>query len=385
MKIAAYGIGKNEESNIVGWYEGIKDADYILYLDTGSTDNTVKIAESLGIDVKKALFSPWDETNAKNTALSLIPLEYEYCINLDIDQHLVSKDWKDKIIQNTSKESVLGFKLISTLGLGSDSILGQVFKIHRRQGVYWFGYRPEIMSYTEELDGLREIVLDIVVKDIIGTQERFENREVLYVNSYKNYVKKIKEYRKDYTLFSALSSLALAYYEVSDKENFNHIYDEILQIDKDKNSGPERYLINLAYTLFNPDTTREIYEKLKNSYHTSEYHKFSLDLRLACIYYVTSEFDKLEGVLEKIYSNDRNFESTKLTYSKHILSELELGLISLLEIVVNSQKHNVVVEEETIKNLEILIPRFFSNIGYGKRHQALADHSLTYFKENGYE
>ena len=45
MKIAIYTIAKNEEQFVEDWYNSAKDADYLLIADTGSTDNTVHIAE----------------------------------------------------------------------------------------------------------------------------------------------------------------------------------------------------------------------------------------------------------------------------------------------------------------------------------------------------
>jgi glycosyltransferase involved in cell wall biosynthesis len=60
VKIAVYTITKNEEKFIQKWYESAKDADYLVILDTGSSDDTVKIAESLGISVHTKVFSPGD-------------------------------------------------------------------------------------------------------------------------------------------------------------------------------------------------------------------------------------------------------------------------------------------------------------------------------------
>ncbi len=48
MRIAVYTIALNEEKHVKRWYESAKDADYLLIADTGSTDKTVEIAESLG-------------------------------------------------------------------------------------------------------------------------------------------------------------------------------------------------------------------------------------------------------------------------------------------------------------------------------------------------
>ena len=55
MKICVYAICKNEEKNIPLWQESMSEADDIYVLDTGSTDNSVKLLKSLGVHVKKHL------------------------------------------------------------------------------------------------------------------------------------------------------------------------------------------------------------------------------------------------------------------------------------------------------------------------------------------
>ena len=40
MRIAVYTIAKNEEAFVQRWFDSAKEADHLLILDTGSTDNT---------------------------------------------------------------------------------------------------------------------------------------------------------------------------------------------------------------------------------------------------------------------------------------------------------------------------------------------------------
>ena len=93
MRIAVYTIAFNEEKHIKKWYESAKDADYLLIADTGSTDKTVEIAESLGINVIKIRVDPWRFDDARNASLAAIPMYIDYCIALDMDEVLV-KGWK---------------------------------------------------------------------------------------------------------------------------------------------------------------------------------------------------------------------------------------------------------------------------------------------------
>ncbi len=390
MKVAAYGVGKNEESNIYGWYEGIKDADYILYLDTGSTDKTIEIAKSFGITVVQAYFSPWDENLAKNTALSLIPLEYEYCINLDIDQHMITKDWKEKILNGHNNKEILVCNLTSSEGLDDGNVVKKLFRIHKRDNCFWFGYRPEIKQhgyYPEE--STREFI-DITVKDMPGDNDRFENRESLYVNSFLNYVGKIKRYRHNQAMLSGLMSLALAYYEKDDRDNFNKIYKEIIDFIEEVESSvkvdiPDQYLITLAYTLFNPQDTSKMYKSLLEHSAISEYQRLFLNLRLLCIYFLTKNNKKLIEIFDNLNIEKKFFEGTEKDWNSYNLSGIELEFIDNFSKLIKSLKNNDIAEQKVFDSIHSLIYMIFANIGYGKRHEELAKNSFEYFIEHGYE
>jgi glycosyltransferase involved in cell wall biosynthesis len=93
MRIAVYTIALNEEKHVKKWYESAKEADYLLIADTGSTDKTVEIAKSLGINVINIRIDPWRFDDARNASLAAIPLDIDYCIALDMDEVLI-QGWK---------------------------------------------------------------------------------------------------------------------------------------------------------------------------------------------------------------------------------------------------------------------------------------------------
>ncbi len=70
MKVAVYTIALNEEKHVQRWYDSAKDADYLLIADTGSTDKTVELAKSLGINVIHIKIDPWRFDDARNAALA---------------------------------------------------------------------------------------------------------------------------------------------------------------------------------------------------------------------------------------------------------------------------------------------------------------------------
>ena len=72
MKIAVYTIALNEEQFVERWYESAKEADYLLIADTGSTDGTVALAKSLGINVVEISIKPWRFDDARNASLACL-------------------------------------------------------------------------------------------------------------------------------------------------------------------------------------------------------------------------------------------------------------------------------------------------------------------------
>jgi glycosyltransferase involved in cell wall biosynthesis len=132
LKIAVYTITKNEEQFIERWAQSAKDADLLLIADTGSTDDTVKIAKENGVTVHDICVTPWRFDHARNASLMLIPKDYDVCICLDADE-VMEPGWREEIERVWTPETThLRYKF--------DWSLGIVFyseKIHARHGYYW--------------------------------------------------------------------------------------------------------------------------------------------------------------------------------------------------------------------------------------------------------
>jgi len=94
LKIAVYTIAKNEAKHVERWYNSVKNADYLLICDTGSEDDTVQIAQSLGINVAHYLSDKFEFHTAKNYAINQLPQNIDYCIQLDVDETL-APNWRE--------------------------------------------------------------------------------------------------------------------------------------------------------------------------------------------------------------------------------------------------------------------------------------------------
>ncbi len=151
MKVAVYTIAKNEEQFVKRWYESAKDADYLFILDTGSTDNTVKLARELGIDVEVEVISPWRFDVARNIALDYLPHDIDYCIALDMDEVLV-KGWRTHLEKPFSNNTTRP-RYKYTWSWKEDGSPGLEYggdKIHSRYGFRWKHPVHEVLSAQSE-------------------------------------------------------------------------------------------------------------------------------------------------------------------------------------------------------------------------------------------
>lgn len=127
MKIAVYTIALNEEKHVQRWYNSVKDADYILIADTGSTDRTVEIAKSLGINVFNISIKPWRFDTARNVALALLPDDIDMCVSLDMDE-VISEGWREAL------EKTIGNQITYVFYNDEDFVNN---RIHARHGFVW--------------------------------------------------------------------------------------------------------------------------------------------------------------------------------------------------------------------------------------------------------
>jgi glycosyltransferase involved in cell wall biosynthesis len=139
MKIAVYTIAKNEEQFVQKWADTAKDADYLIIADTGSTDKTVELAESLGVTVVPITVDPWRFDVARQLSLDAIPEDADVCIALDMDEVFGNEDWR-KTVEDSFVPGVTRLRYEYTWAWNEDGSPRVVFsgeKIHSRHGYKW--------------------------------------------------------------------------------------------------------------------------------------------------------------------------------------------------------------------------------------------------------
>lgn len=101
--ITVYAICKNEEKFVKQWVNSMREADYIVVLDTGSTDNTIEEFRKCGIEPYKTTINPFRFDEARNCALKLCPKDTNIFVSTDLDEifdpgwgDVLRKKWTDK-------------------------------------------------------------------------------------------------------------------------------------------------------------------------------------------------------------------------------------------------------------------------------------------------
>jgi len=129
MKIAISAISKNEAEFVKRFCDSAKDADLICIADTGSTDDTVKLALECGATVHDICISPWRFDLARNAALALLPRDIDVVISLDLDEVLMD-GWREEIerVWELGKTTRLRYKF--DWGCGISFFYEKIFSRH---------------------------------------------------------------------------------------------------------------------------------------------------------------------------------------------------------------------------------------------------------------
>jgi glycosyltransferase involved in cell wall biosynthesis len=146
MKIAVTSIAKNEEQFVERWARSAKDADLIILIDTGSTDNTVewftKFCDQNGINgvCHSITIDPWRFDHARNAGQALIPNDVDWVIDLDLDEVLVD-GWRqelEKSIEEQPHATRFRYQFVwSWNDDGTPAVQFNSDKIRTRKNYFW--------------------------------------------------------------------------------------------------------------------------------------------------------------------------------------------------------------------------------------------------------
>ena len=163
-KIYVYAISKNESKFVKRWVKSMQEADGIYVLDTGSTDDTVKLLKELGVHVKTKKIIPWRFDVARNESLKMVPDDADICVCTDLDE-IFEAGWRVKL-ENAWQDDTTRLSYLYNWGHDENKRPNVTFlldKIHAKQNYMWKHPVHEVLTYlgeTEKRVIAKEIVLN---------------------------------------------------------------------------------------------------------------------------------------------------------------------------------------------------------------------------------
>ena len=164
MKVVVYAICRNEAQFADRWMDSVQEADQVVVLDTGSTDDTADRLQRRGALVVEEQISPWRFDTARNRSLELVPEDADICVCIDLDE-VFHPGWR-KALENAWKADTAQASYRYTWSFKPDGSEGVIFwseKIHSRHGWCWIHPVHEVLEWTEEASPRRITVEGVQV------------------------------------------------------------------------------------------------------------------------------------------------------------------------------------------------------------------------------
>jgi tetratricopeptide (TPR) repeat protein len=223
LKIAVYTCSLNEEKFVERWVASAQDANQLLVLDTGSTDDTVPLLKRFDVDVHHATIKPWRFDDAKNAALCLLRPDIDVAVQLDMDE-VLTPDWRGAI-ETAWKPDTTRLKYLYVWNWLSDGHPDRTFYSDKIAGRYTHRWRnavhevlvptvPETISICDELliahhadpdkprDGYLDLLQLSVREDPFNDRNsHYYGRELYFRERYQDAV---LEFRRHLSLPTAL-------------------------------------------------------------------------------------------------------------------------------------------------------------------------------------
>lgn len=163
-KICVYAIAKNESKFVKRWVTSMKEADEIYVLDTGSTDDTAKKLEELGVNVKVEKITPWRFDVARNKSLELVPKDTDICVCTDLDE-VLQKGWRKELEKAwTTNTNRVRYNYNWRLDSNNKPLVTFLTdKIHSRNDYIWTHPVHEILTFKgkkENIITIEKIILN---------------------------------------------------------------------------------------------------------------------------------------------------------------------------------------------------------------------------------
>lgn len=185
-RVSVYAITRNESKNIDKWMSSMMEADEVVVLDTGSTDDTVEKLRKLGARVTVEKFqkwgsvaeydeivrnggNPWRFDKARNDSMKLVGEDADILVTTDIDE-FIQPGWRKKLEdqwiaaeESGNHPTCAAYKYVWCYNPdGTEAQTFEIHKIHARGVCHWTHMIHEVLHYDS---GERPFLLnDFVVE-----------------------------------------------------------------------------------------------------------------------------------------------------------------------------------------------------------------------------
>ena len=154
-KVCIYAICKNEAKFIEKWLENMSEADYIVVLDTGSTDETYELLKNdpRVTLVEQEVINPWRFDVARNRSMELVPEDADILVCTDFDE-LFEPGWAQILRDNWNPAEHNRAHYLYIWGHNENGEPQDTFvydKIHTRD-FYWKYPVHEVLWQEEEIE-----------------------------------------------------------------------------------------------------------------------------------------------------------------------------------------------------------------------------------------
>jgi len=251
-------IGKNEEETIFDCLSSIpKEHFEIIFVDTGSIDNTKKIAQQF---TDKIFDFPWtnDFSSARN--FSIEKATNDWILILDCDEKITSIDFANLYSQMETNPQSIGLLLINNLSIGNGTEVSSYFnRLERLFNKSYFHYEGSIHEQVRPLSGRTsfftfEIPIEVLHSGYIGSPQKIAkkaNRNIALLNL------AINDHPNDPYLYYQLGQ---SYYWKGDYANALPSFSKALTFDLNPELAYVKLLIvSYGYTLYH---TNHLYDAI---------------------------------------------------------------------------------------------------------------------------
>lgn len=164
MKVAVYGICKNEEQHVAQWLSCAEEGDRIFVLDSGSEDQTKELlAAHPKVELHTANFVPFRFDIARNMIANQIPGDFDIAVWLDFDETL-EPGWRKKLEAVQAPYDALMFRMIFSRAVdGSPDVIYNRLMAHRPHAYVWVYPIHEVLV-PQNKDQDTVLITDITVE-----------------------------------------------------------------------------------------------------------------------------------------------------------------------------------------------------------------------------